>query len=163
MSIAVAGETEEAETPAAVETHRAIEVAAVHMAREGDTLRAVVGLRGGGREAEGSAEALATRGNLTRVVAAATLNAVRILTSNRLALQLEEARRIRLGRLSLVVAHVVLLRPEGERSLVGCCTTSEGRFEAVACAVLEAVLRVIDSAPAKEEEVEYVVREGEAG
>ncbi len=146
-----------------VSNSRSIEVTSVHMAREGEILRAVVGLREGERGAEGSAEGLATRANATRVVAAATLNAVRNLTGNRLALQLEEARRVRFGRLALVVVHVVLLRPEGERSLVGCCTTEDGRFEAVACAVLDAVLRVIDPTPLQEDEVEYEVREEGGG
>jgi hypothetical protein len=142
-----------------VSNWRSIEVTSVHMAREGEILRAVVGLREGSKDAEGNAEGLATRANATRVVAAATLSAVRNLTGNRLSLQLEEARRVRFGRLALVVAHVVLLCPEGERSLVGCCTTEDGRFEAVACAVLDAVLRVIDPTPMQEDEVEYVVRE----
>jgi hypothetical protein len=138
---------------------KSIEVSSIHLASEGDIVRAVVELREGERNARGSAEALATHGNLTRVVASATLNAVRDLRSNRLALQLEEARRIRLGRLSLVIAHVILLLPDGERSLVGCCAAGQKRFEAVACAVIDAVLRAADVIPPQEEEVEYEVRE----
>jgi hypothetical protein len=142
-----------------VTPRRTLEVSVVHLTRDTEQLRAVVELREGERITKGTAEALATRANLTRVVAAATLNAVRELMTNRLALQLEEARRVRFGRLSLVIVHVVLLRPEGERSLVGCCPADDNRFEAVACAVLDAVMGVIDSAPAGVEEVEYEIRE----
>lgn len=146
-----------------VSISRLIEVSSVHMAREGEILRAVVGLREGEKGAEGSAEALATRANATRVVATATLDAVGRLTGNRYALQLEEARRVRFGRLALVIAHVVQLRAEGERSLVGCCTSEDGRFEAVACAVLDAVLHEIGPLPTEEDEVEYEVREEQKG
>jgi hypothetical protein len=138
-----------------------IRVYAVHLAREGDTLRATVELRDGDRSARASHDALATRSNQVRVVAAATLDAVRTITSGLVPLHLEDARRIHLGALPVVLTHVILLRPGEERSLVGSCTATEGRLEAAAGAVLDAVNRILQPFRAREEEVEYEVEEEE--
>jgi hypothetical protein len=133
----------------------------VQLAREGDTLRATVELRDGDRSARASQEALATRGNQVRVVAAATLDAVRKLTSGLVPLHLENARRIDLGGLPVVLTHVILLRPGEERSLVGSCPAKGDRLDAAAGAVLDAVNRILPPSRVREEEVEFEVEEEE--
>ncbi len=139
---------------------REVRVAAVQVSREGELFRASVELREGEKTARAGAEAIATKANRLRVVAAAALDAVRKLTGSVLPLHLEETREIRIGRLPVAVTHVVVLYPDGERSLVGCAPAEDGRPEAIACAVVDAVLRAAPSSvPPREDEVEYEVRE----
>jgi hypothetical protein len=146
------------EVPEAVPSWR-IRVYAVHLGREGNMLRATVELRDGERSARSTHDALATHGNQVRVVAAATLDAVSKLTSDLVPMHLEDARLIDLGGLPVVLTHIVLLRPGEERSLVGSCPARDGRLEAAAGAVLDAVNRVLQPFRVREEEVEYEVEE----
>jgi hypothetical protein len=162
QKISVAGSTPSElmrSSPDAVEPGWRLRVAAVHLVREEDMLRATVELREGERIVEASWEALATRANHLRVVAAATLQAVQKVTGGVLPLHLEEARRINLGGLPVALVHVVLVRSDGERSLVGSCPVVGDRLDAAAGAVLDAVNRILPPYRDREEEVEYEVQE----
>lgn len=155
----VAGSRGDADAAAGGDPAWRIRFSSVQVTREGETVRASVVLSDGDRDAEGTADALATRSNQIRVVAEATLGAIRRLTSGLVPLYLEDAVRCDLGRLPVVLAHVVLLRQGGECSLVGSCPADEGRLEAAAGAVLDAVNRILPPYRSREEEVEYAVGE----
>jgi hypothetical protein len=161
--ISVAGTASPAAvTPAAASEPEApwrLRLTGVHLAREGDRLLSTVELRDGERSQRASADAPATRANHLWVVAEATLEGVRLLTGEVATFDLQEIRRVNLGRLPVVLAHVVLLQAGSERSLVGSCLDRQGRLDAPAGAVLDAVNRVLLSFRSREEEIEYEVGE----
>lgn len=137
-----------------------LRVSSVQLAREEQVLRATVEIQAGSRTAEASHEALATRANQLRVVAAATLEAVSRMIEGGPHLHLEEARRIALGNLPVVLVHVIVVRKDGEHSLIGCCAALDGRLDAAAGAVLDAVESLLTAGePEPAEEVEYLVEE----
>lgn len=147
--------------PATMEPEAAwrLRLTSVHLAREGDRLLSTVELRDGERSHRASADVPATRANHLRVVAEATLEGVRRLTGDLATFDLQEVRRVDLGRLPVVLVHIVLLQAGSERSLVGSCPARQGRIDAPASAVLDAVNRVLQSFRSREEEVEYEVGE----
>ena len=136
-----------------------IEIASVRLTREGELLRATVCLRDAGRTAQATVDRLATRANRLRVIAAATLEGVRKLTPGQYPLHLDEACAVAVGGLRVVLAHVVLLSPHGERSLVGSCPGEDGSIEAAAHAVLDALAQGLPQHPAPREKIEYEVEE----
>lgn len=160
--ISVAGSAPCAEATAEVTesaTDSRIRVSSVQLAREGDSLSATVELCEDERSVRTTKSGLATRSNQLRIVAAATLEGVRKLTSGLIPLQLEETRSVQVGEVMVVLAHVVHLGSEGERSLIGSCPDADGRMDAPAGAVLDAVNRILRPYRAQEEEIEYEVEE----
>jgi hypothetical protein len=163
--ISVAGTADPgAVSPIPVATHEeqapwSMRIVGVHLARQEDRLIATVELRDGIRTARAIAEGLATRKNQIRLVAEAALEGVRKLTGEMIAVDLQEVRAIRLGRLRIVLAHVVLLQAGAERPLIGSCPVRGGRMDAPAGAVLDAVNRLLQSLRARDDEIEYVVEE----
>jgi len=139
-----------------------ISVSSVQLAREGDSLSATVELCEADRTVRTTQSGLATRSNQLRIVAAATLEGIRKLTSGLIPLQLEETRSVRLGDVPVVLAHIVHLGSEGERSLIGSCPESDGRIDAPAGAVLDAVNRILKTYSTQEDEIEYEVEEDHA-
>lgn len=136
-----------------------IEVVSVRLALEGELLRATVELRDARRTVEETADRLATRANRLRVVGAATLEGVRKLAPGLCPLHLDEVCTVTVGGLQVVLAHLVLLSPHGERSLVGSFPSEDGRIEAAANAVLDAVAEGLPQEAAPREEIEYEVEE----
>jgi len=136
-----------------------IRLAGVHLAREGDQLVATVELKDGDRASRAVSEGLATQANQLRVVAEASIEAVRKLTGDMIALDLQDVKRVRVGSLPVVLVHIVLLQSGGERSLIGSCSAKGGRLDAPAGAVLDAVNRVLKPFRSREEEIEFEVGE----
>lgn len=137
-----------------------LEIASVQLLHEEQILRATVEIRAGSRTLVSTQEAVATRANQLRVVAAATLEAVAQSIEGWPSLHLEEARRITLGNVPVVLVHVILVRPDGEESLIGCCAAMDNRLDAAAGAVLDAVSALLPAAESEQaEEIEYMVQE----
>jgi hypothetical protein len=121
-----------------------------------------VGLRNGHRAVDAAADRPATRANRLRVVAEATLEAVRRLAPGACSYHLEEVSTVTVGGLQVVLAHVVHLSSYGERSLVGSSPGEDGRIEAAAHAVLDAVAQDATVEASPREEIEYEVEEDPA-
>jgi len=136
-------------------------VSSVHLVREGDSLRATVEVRDADRAVRASADALATRANRTRVVAVATLEAVRKLTGGTLLLDLDETRCVKLGGLPVVLARLAVMQGGVERTLIGSCQVEGDHSEAAAAAVLCAVSGLLQSLRDSADGVEYEVAEEE--
>ena len=115
-----------------------LRIESVHLACEGYDVRATVEVKDGVRAARATADAIATRANQTRVIAEATLEALRRLTGSLPPMQLEEVRRVSLGEISVVLVRIVLLSEGREQHLVGCGADGE-RIDAPAVAVVEAL------------------------
>lgn len=128
----------------------------VHVYREGQRAEAQVELLDGVRNRVGRSEGVAVRGGLVRLVALATLDALRPAFGPQVALELAGAQRKRIGGRSLVLCHLILVSGREERHLSGSVLVTSDTLEATVFSVLDALNRVV---PGQEvpEEIEYEV------
>jgi hypothetical protein len=136
-----------------------VQISSVHLTCEGEDFRATVELKEGLRAARATADAIATRANQRRVVAEATLEALRKLIGTLPPTQIEEVRAVDLGDLPVVLVRVVVLGSGREQQRVGCGVGGD-RLDAPAIAVLDALRPILPIARAPEEEIEFEVDEG---
>ena len=141
----------------------------VHIYREGQRAEAQVELWDGERTRVGRAEGVAVRGGLVRLVALATLDAVRPAFGDQVALDLAAAQRKRIGSRSFVLSHLILVKGREESHLSGSVLVTSDPLEATVFSVLDALNRVLPE-PQVREEIEYEVedvlplhRDGERG
>lgn len=142
-------------------------IVCVDLRREGERVSATAHLEQDDRSGRGRASALATRGNLLRVAAEATLQAAADLNGDLTSLHLEGLRIVAIDGIRVVLAHLVLLEGGVERDLVGCGLVRSESWEAAAAAVLDAVGRLpLRRAPlalvTPDDDIEYEVGEDEA-
>lgn len=115
----------------------------VNVYREGNRAEAQVELRRDGDSFVGTATGPAVRHALPRMVARATLEAIRQITGEELALELVALELRRLGGRRLVLSHLVLLRGREETHLTGSVLVTQDPFEAVVFSLLDALNRII--------------------
>jgi hypothetical protein len=130
----------------------------VHVYREGQRAEAQVELWDGERNRVGRSEGVAVRGGLVRLVAQATLDALRPSFGGQVAIELAAAQRKRIGARSFVLCHLVLVTGREERHLSGSVLVTTDSFEATVFSILDALNRVIPEQKA-EEEIEYEVED----
>lgn len=122
----------------------------VNVYREGNRAEAQVELRRDGASFIGTASGPPIRHGLPRMVARATLEAIRQIAGEDLALELLAVELRRLGGRRLVLSHLVLLRGREETHLTGSVLVTQDPYEAVVFSLLDALNRVI---PTLESEV----------
>src|SRR5690606_10934503 len=122
----------------------------VNVYREGNRAEAQVELRRDGASFIGTASGPPIRHGLPRMVARATLEAIRQIAGEDLALELLAVELRRLGGRRLVLSHLVLLRGREETLLTGSVLVTRDPYEAVVFSLLDALNRVI---PTLESEV----------
>lgn len=115
----------------------------VNVYREGNRAETQVELRREGASFIGTAGGPAVRHGMPRMVARATLEALRQIAGDELALELLALELRRLGGRRLMLSHLVLLRGREETHLTGSVLVTQDPFEAVVFSVLDALNRVI--------------------
>jgi hypothetical protein len=113
----------------------------------GPRVQAQVELQWRGVPRMGSASGWSSREGAHRLVAAATLAAVREYLDDDLALGLHGLEIVRLGGGEAAVVGVELLARRDRRCLFGCCTLDQDPPQAIALATLAALNRVITGLP----------------
>ena len=115
----------------------------VNVYREGSRAEAQVELRRDGATFIGTAGGPAIRHGIARMVARATLGALRQIVGEELALELLALESRRLAGRRLMLSHLVLLRGREETHLTGSVLVTQDPFEAVVFSLLDAVNRVL--------------------
>jgi hypothetical protein len=105
----------------------------------------------------GSASGWSTREAAHRLIASATLAAVKEFLEEDLALSVDEAQVVRMGREDVVVVSLALLAHRQQKTLAGCCSQGGAAQQAVVLATLAALNRVVGGLRTKEP-TEYVLR-----
>jgi len=119
----------------------------------GPKAHAQVELNWKGLSRMGSASGWSTREAAHRLIASATLSAVK----EDLALSVDEAQVVRLGREDVIVVSLALLTHRQQKTLAGCCSLGGDAQQAVVLATLAALNRVVGGLRTKEP-TEYVLR-----
>ncbi len=123
-------------------TYLRFHVDAVTAARNGVRCTANVALRLGDETVAGSAEGLVAAGSVLRLVAQATLDALRVVEPAAGRADVETATVVRLGDRSVAVVTIVVVVPPYEEVLSGSAVVrGAGEHDAVARAVLDATNR----------------------
>ncbi len=148
-------------------TDGAVKIVAVNLRREGEKISASAHLERNDRSGQGTASALATRGNHLRVAAEATLQAAAELDVEVGRMHLGAVKSAVLDGIRVVLVRLTHLDRGVERDLIGCASMKTGAWDAAAAAVLDAVGRLParaqpHGAMPPEEEVEYEIGEDEA-
>ncbi|MCA9727098.1 MAG: hypothetical protein R3E12_05915 [Candidatus Eisenbacteria bacterium] len=115
----------------------------VNVYRESHRVEAQVELHRDGAAFVGTADGAAIRDGIPRIVAAATLQALRKLVGEDLALELLALEARRLGGRRLMLSHLVLLRGREETHLTGSVLVAQDPLEAVVFSLLDALNRVL--------------------
>lgn len=154
----------EAPQPApAVESRRAapadsrIRFEGVNVYVSGPKAHAQVELSWKGLSRMGSSSGWSTREASHRLIASATLAAVKEFLEEDLALSVDEAQVVRMGREDVIVVSLALLAHRQQRTLAGCCSLGGDAQQAVVLATLAALNRVVGGLRTKEP-TEYVLR-----
>ena len=134
-----------------------IRFGSVNLFVSGPRTQAQVELRWRGLPRLGSAAGFSTRDGANRLVAEATLAAVGELLAEDLALEIHEAEFLRLGKKRAAVVSVSLLVGRQEKLLIGSCVVEQDLQQAVVCATLAAVNRLVAGLRPKEP-TEYLLR-----
>ena len=130
----------------------------VNVYREANRNEGQVELLDGDRILTGTASGPAVRHAQEKLVAQAVLQAVGRLFGSGVVIELVGIERSRLGRRTVVLTHLVLLRGRSETHLVGSALVGTDSLEATVFAVLDALNRVLPTL-AGEDAVEYEVEE----
>lgn len=123
----------------------------------GSKVQAQVELRWNGVTRTGAAAGVATRESAYPLVAAATIEAVKGFLSDDLALAVERAELLPLGRRQLVVVFLLWMVHRQEKPLTGACTVEGDVLQAVVLATLAAINRLMGGLRTKAP-VEILVR-----
>jgi hypothetical protein len=123
----------------------------------GPKAHAQVELNWKGLSRMGSASGWSTREAAHRLIASATLAAVKEFLDEDLALSVDEAQVVRLGREDVIVVSLALLTHRQQKTLAGCCSLGGDAQQAVVLATLAALNRVVGGLRTKEP-TEYVLR-----
>jgi hypothetical protein len=129
----------EAPAPAAAPTETRVTFDEISTETRGTTSRVRVALSKGGQKAAGEAAGVTSSETLTRLAAAATIEAIKKLRSNGHWLALEDASISRLGTHDVAIATVVM--GPGPITLSGSAVVTGQHTEAIVRAVLDAVNR----------------------
>jgi hypothetical protein len=105
----------------------------------------------------GSASGWSTREAAHRLIASAALAAVQEFLEDDIALSVEEAQVMRLGREDVVIVSLALLVHRQQKTLAGCCSVGGDAQQAAVLATLAALNRVVGGLRTREP-TEYVVR-----
>jgi hypothetical protein len=151
-----AGAATPAPAPAAPDAER-IRFGSVNLFVSGPRTQAQVELRWRGLPRLGSASGWSTRAGAHRLIAQATVSAVREFLAEDVALSAQDVEFLRLGRNRLAVVSLSLLVGRQEKLLVGTCVVEQDVPQAVVCATLAALNRVVTGLRPLES-TEYVVR-----
>ena len=146
-----------AEVPAPAAADERIRFAGVNLYMSGGRAQAQVELKWKGLPRMGSASGIGTRDRSHRIIAAATVAALQEYLEDEMALSVEDADIVRVGRLDVAMVSLALLSHRQVKSLVGCCTVEQDAQQAVALATLSALNRVVGGLRTKEP-TEYVLR-----
>ena len=152
----VARPAEAPEAAPAVADER-IRFAGVNLYVSGGRAQAQVELKWKGLPRMGSASGIGARDRSHRIIAAATVAALQEYLEDELALSVEDADIVRVGRQDVAMVSLALLSHRQVKSLVGCCTVEQDAQQAVALATLSALNRVVGGLRTKEP-TEYVLR-----
>ena len=142
--------------PAASGAER-IRFGSVNLFVSGPRTQAQVELRWRGLPRMGSASGWSTRAGAHRLIAQATVSAVREFLAEDVALSAQDVEFLKLGRNRLAVVSLSLLVGRQEKLLVGTCAVEQDVPQAVVCATLAALNRVVAGLRPLEP-TEYVVR-----
>ncbi len=134
-----------------------IRFGSVNLFVSGARTQAQVELRWKGLPRMGSASGWSTRAASHRLIAAATVAAIREFLADELALGVEEVSLFRLGRHRAVVVSLSLVEHRREKVLVGSCAVGGDLQEAVVLATLAALNRLAGGLKTKEP-TEYILR-----
>jgi hypothetical protein len=134
-----------------------IRFGSVNLFVSGPRTQAQVELRWRGLPRMGSASGWSTRANAHRLIAQATVAAVREFLADEIALSARDAEFLKLGRERCAVVSLSLLAGRQEKTLVGTCAVEQDLQQAVVCATLDALNRVVAGLRPLEP-TEYIVR-----
>ena len=134
-----------------------IRFGSVNLFVSGPRTQAQVELRWRGLPRMGSASGWSTRANAHRLIAQATVAAVREFLADDIALSARDAEFLKLGRERCAVVSLSLLAGRQEKTLVGTCAVEQDLQQAVVCATLDALNRVVAGLRPLEP-TEYIVR-----
>jgi hypothetical protein len=123
----------------------------------GAKAEAQVELRWKGATHLGSAAGVATRESALPLVATATIEALKGFLADDLAMAVERAEMVPLGRRRLVLVSLVWMVHRQEKPLTGACTVEGDVLQAVVLATLAAINRLIGGLRTKDP-VEFMVR-----
>jgi len=129
----------------------------VNLFVSGSRTQAQVELRWQGRPRMGSASGWSTRESAHRLIAQATLAAVQEFLEEELAIAVQDVAFLRLGKRRAVVVSLSLLIERREQLLVGSCVVEQDLQQAVVCAALAALNRLVAVLRPKQP-TEYVLR-----
>ena len=138
------GEAPAADGRASIER---VTVGAIQSQVEGRRATFRITLSSAGAEATGFAEGSTAGATRLRLVAAATLDAVRQLDESAGALEIDEASTTRVGSRDVVVVTVIRVDPLDEHEFVGSALANRSPDVATVHAVLDAVDRALPDAP----------------
>jgi len=145
------------ESPNLAAEKERIRFTGVNLYVSGARTQAQVELRWKGLPRIGSASGIGTRERSHRTIAAATVAALQEYLEDDLALSVEDADLVRVGRQDVAMVSLALLAHRQVKSLVGCCAVEQDAQQAVALATLAALNRVVGGLRTKEP-TEYVLR-----
>lgn len=134
-----------------------IRFGSVNLFVSGPRTQAQVELRWRGLPRIGSASGWSTRANAHRLIAQATVGAVQEFLVEEVALSAQDVEFLKLGRGRCAVVSLSLLAGRQERTLVGTCAVEQDLQQAVVCATLDALNRVVAGLRPLEP-TEYIVR-----
>jgi outer membrane biosynthesis protein TonB len=134
-----------------------IRFGSVNLFVAGPRTQAQVELKWHGLPRMGSASGWSTRANVHRLVAQAAVAAVQEFLAEEVALGAQDVEFLKLGRGRCVVVSLSLLAGRQEKILVGTCAVEQDVQQAVVCATLDALNRVVAGLRPLEP-TEYVVR-----
>ena len=129
----------------------------VNLFVSGSRTQAQVELRWRGLPRLGSASGWSTRASAHRLIAQATLAAVQEFLEQELAIAVQDVTFLRLGKSRAVVVSLSLLIERREQLLVGSCVVEQDLQQAVVCATLAALNRLVATLRPKQP-TEYVLR-----
>jgi hypothetical protein len=119
--------------------------------------QAQVELRWKGVSRMGSASGWSTRDGASRLIAAATVNAIQEFLDDDIALSVGEVGMMAMGRHQVALVGLTMLAHRQEKMLVGSCAVEQDAQQAVVLATLAALNRVVGGLHIKEP-TEYVLR-----
>jgi hypothetical protein len=139
ISIAQLGEEIIDDKPKAAQPRARIDY--IHTRADGVNAHVAVNLEFGDQSHEGMAEGPASRSGRSRLVANATLDAVRKYLGSDLGFALEDVSVIQLGHERVAVSCVVVVTPLGEQAFAGSALVKANENDSIVRATLDAINR----------------------